>query len=259
MAKFLTDFTIIETTTLSQKYQLITLKAPCDCNLELIAPGQFVQIKIDNAKNGEAFLRRPISIHNVDLKQNTLQLLVCRVGAATNSLCDTQVGSTINMMWPLGNGFTIPEDTTQSVLLIGGGVGVAPLLYLGKILKSKGFEPEFLLAARSESDLLRIDNFSECGKVYISTDDGSAGEKGLITQNSTLATPRDHIYCCGPMPMMKAIARICYEKNIDCEVSLENVMGCGIGACLCCVEKTVKGNRCVCTDGPVFNINQLTW
>lgn len=258
VTKHLTDFTIIESISLSPKYQLITLKAPDHCNLEEILPGQFVQVKIDNSPNA-AFLRRPISIHDVDPAQHSIKLLVCRVGSATNALCDSPVSSSINIMWPLGNGFSIPTQSGQSLLLVGGGVGVAPLLYLGKQLNAMGFNPEFLLAARSADDLLRIDEFSKYGKVYISTDDGSAGEKGLVTQNTTLASPRDHIYCCGPMPMMKAIARICYDHNIDCEVSLENVMACGIGACLCCVEKTVKGNKCVCTDGPIFNINQLTW
>ncbi|MDE6403843.1 MAG: dihydroorotate dehydrogenase electron transfer subunit, partial [Muribaculaceae bacterium] len=165
----------------------------------------------------------------------------------------------VNMMWPLGNSFTIPQHTNETVLLVGGGVGVAPLLYFGKILKSKGFTVSFLLAARTASDILQLEEFKKYGTIYLSTDDGSVGEKGLITQNSVLDRSFDHIYCCGPMPMMKAVGRLCSERGIDCEVSLENVMACGIGACLCCVEKTVKGNRCVCTEGPVFNIDELTW
>ncbi len=256
MGKYLNDFVITKTSRLTHKYQLIELKAPECARLEEIKPGQFVQIKIDNSTT---FLRRPISIHDVDIESGVIKLLVCRNGDGTNALCDMTEGCSINLMWPLGNSFTIPASNSDSVLLVGGGVGVAPLLYLGKILKGSGFEVKFLLAARSASDLLQLDEFKKYGELHLSTDDGSAGEKGLITQNSILDCPVNHVFCCGPMPMMKAVGKLCRERGIDCEVSLENVMACGIGACLCCVEKTVKGNRCVCTEGPVFNIDELTW
>lgn len=257
MAKYLNDFIVQESIKLTPKYQLIHLQAPTGASLDSIAPGQFIQIRIDNTAS--TFLRRPISIHDVDYTRNQLSILVCRAGDGTNAICDLPVGKAINIMWPLGNSFTIPRSSSAKTLLVGGGVGVAPLLFLGKQLKLNYFTPTFLLAARTVNDLLQIDQFSKYGPVHVSTDDGSAGQKGLITQNTILSENFDHIYCCGPMPMMKAIARICKERGIDCQVSLENVMACGIGACLCCVEKTVKGNRCVCTDGPVFNITQLTW
>ena len=257
MTKHIDNFIVTDSIRLTSKYQLLKLSAPEHADLAAIAPGQFVQVKIDNSDL--TFLRRPISIHEVDVTGNTISLLVCRAGDGTNALCDTPVGSTINLMWPLGNGFSLPDSANQTVLLVGGGVGVAPLLYLGKTLKDKGFKPEFLLAARTAADLLQLDSFAQYGQVYISTDDGSAGEKGLVTEHSTLKVKRNHVFCCGPMPMMKAIARLCRANATDCQVSLENVMACGIGACLCCVEKTVKGNRCVCTDGPVFYINELTW
>ncbi len=144
-------------------------------------------------------------------------------------------------------------------MLIGGGVGVAPLLYLGRKLKETGHCVEFLLGARSGADILEMEQFEEVGRVHISTEDGSLGEKGLVTQHSALNENIDNIYCCGPAPMMKAVAHIAKERNIECEVSLENMMACGLGACLCCVENTVKGNVCVCTEGPVFNINLLNW
>lgn len=257
MAKFINDFTIINTRRLTARYQLLTLQAPQHCDLSEVKPGQFVQVRIDNKTT---FLRRPISIHDVDVVNKTITILVNRAGDGSNWLCDQPRDATINIMWPLGNGFSIPSSTsTQSVLLVGGGVGVAPLLYLGKMLKYSSITPTFLLAARTAADLLQLEEFAQLGQVHVSTDDGTAGEKGLVTENSILASPTDFIYCCGPMPMMKAVAAICRKRDIKCEVSLENVMACGIGACLCCVEKTVKGNRCVCTDGPVFNINELTW
>ena len=134
-------------------------------------------------------------------------------------------------------------------------------LLLGKCLKSNGIRPTFLLAAKSATELPRIEEFRNVGNVLISTDDGSAGVAGLITENPALHSDVwSHIYCCGPMPMMKAVAAIALAGRISCEVSLENSMACGLGACLCCVENTVDaGNVCVCTDGPVFDINRLNW
>lgn len=258
MSKYIFDFKIIQSVRLTARYQLITLLAPENADLSIIKAGQFVQIRVDNSQS--TFLRRPISVHDVDVDNNLLIILVARAGDGTNAISNLPVGSYINIMWPLGNGFDISTvDSSQSVLLVGGGVGVAPLLYLGKKLKDKGLTPKFLLAARTADDLLQLEQFSAVGDVYVSTDDGSAGQKGLVTTNEILTHDFDHIYCCGPMPMMKAVASICSARNIDCQVSLENVMACGIGACLCCVEKTTKGNVCVCTNGPVFNINQLTW
>ena len=130
---------------------------------------------------------------------------------------------------------------------------------LGAKLKEKGIQPTFLIGARTRDAILLEEELKACGETCISTDDGSYGEQGVVTQNSVLSRQFTSIYCCGPLPMMKAVAKIAADKNIYCEVSLENVMGCGIGACLCCVEKTVDGNLCVCKDGPVFNINQLLW
>ncbi len=109
-------------------------------------------------------------------------------------------------------------------------------------------------------DLLELDLFKQLGEVFVTTEDGSVGEKGFVTQHSIFQRKIDHIACCGPSPMMKAVAKIAQEKEIDCEVSLENLMACGIGACLCCVEDTIdEGNVCVCQDGPVFNIKRLKW
>ncbi|MDE6062764.1 MAG: dihydroorotate dehydrogenase electron transfer subunit, partial [Duncaniella sp.] len=97
------------------------------------------------------------------------------------------------------------------------------------------------------------------GKVHVCTEDGSEGVKGFVTAHPCLEEEYFRYYCCGPAPMMKAVAAVARRNGTDCEVSLENMMACGLGACLCCVEKTVKGNVCVCTEGPVFNINELTW
>jgi dihydroorotate dehydrogenase electron transfer subunit len=221
-------------------------------------PGQFVQVRVDNSS--ATFLRRPISIHFVDAENRELWLLIQLVGDGTLKLSELKPGEKLNIIYPLGKGFSISDAHDKKLFLIGGGVGVAPLLYLGVYLKANGFQPTFLLGARSEKDLLQLEEFSKYGDVYITTEDGSRGEKGFVTNHSLLQSEKaGFIYSCGPKPMMLAVAKYARQQAIPCEVSLENTMACGIGACLCCVEKTKKGNVCVCTEGPVFNINQLTW
>jgi len=238
-------------------YSLLKLTPESGDRIPDCRPGQFVQIAVDSSKT--TFLRRPISICNVNRESNELWLLVRLAGQGTAAMLNYQSGQRVNVIMPLGNGFSKPSDTTASVLLVGGGVGVAPLLMLGKKMRSAGIEPKFLLGARSQEDLLLLEEFKSVGETFVSTDNGSAGERGVVTLNSALQSHWDKIYCCGPSPMMKAVARKAREIGADCEVSLENMMACGLGACLCCVEKTVKGNVCVCTEGPVFNINELTW
>lgn len=257
--KFMMDMTVRANTRLGSLYSLLRL-APADGTaLPAVEAGQFVQVEVTDSKT--TYLRRPISVNFVDYDSNELWLLVREAGEGTRHLCAATEGRTINVILPLGHGFTIPEaGDSRRMLLVGGGVGVAPLLYLGHELRRKGFEPEFLLGARSARDLLMLDEFEKYGRVYVSTEDGSMGHKGLVTGNDAFNGDYDLLYCCGPMPMMKAVAALAREKGIDCEVSLENKMACGLGACLCCVEKKNDGhNVCVCTEGPVFNINELPW
>ena len=192
---------------------------------------------------------------------NELWLLVQLVGDGTRRMAEYKPGDVVNIMLPLGNGFTLPADKEQKLLLIGGGVGTAPMLYLGSILKKAGYTPTFLLGARSKEDVLQLEQFEQFGTVYVTTEDGSLGEKGYVTNHSILKDVHfDRIYTCGPKPMMVAVAKYAHANSIICEVSLENTMACGIGACLCCVEKTKDEHHvCVCTEGPVFNIENLTW
>lgn len=256
MKKFIIDLEVTENKRLNSNYVLLKLRS--NSTLPDILPGQFAELKVD--KNPNVFLRRPISINFVDINNNEVWFLIQIIGEGTNSLSEVNVGETINTLLPLGNTFTIGQDKDEELLLVGGGVGIAPMLYLGKELKDKGYKPSFLIGARSKRDLLQLDEFSKYGEVYTTTEDNSFGEKGYVTNHSILQTKRfDKIYTCGPKPMMMAIAKYAKERNIFCEVSLENTMACGIGACLCCVENTDKGHICVCTEGPIFNINKLLW
>ena len=255
MKKYLLDLTVKAVERIHERYVLIRLTDGKP--LPEMVPGQFVEVRVDGSPS--TFLRRPISINFVDREQNELWLLVATVGDGTRKLAELKAGDTLNCLLPLGNGFTTAKQG-EKVLLIGGGVGVAPLLYMGVEMQSKGIEPTFLLGARTAKDLLLLDIFKRYGRVFVTTEDGSEGEKGFVTNHSILQNERfDRISTCGPTPMMKAVARFAKENGIECEVSLENLMACGLGACLCCVEKTTEGNLCVCKDGPVFNIKKLLW
>lgn len=252
------DFTVKENTQLNRTYFLIKL-APADGQtLAQMHPGQFVEVLVENSQ--KTFLRRPISINFVEKDKNLLWLLVQAIGDGTRKMSQYKEGDKVNLLVPLGKGFTISGDKAKTCLLVGGGVGTAPLLYLGHLLKEYGQEPTFLLGARSEVDLTQLDEFKRYGEVFCTTEDGSFGEKGYVTNHSVLDNRKfSMIYTCGPKPMMQAVAKYAKRNQIECEVSLENMMGCGIGTCLCCVEKTRDGNICVCTEGPVFNIERLTW
>ena len=254
--KYLKDLTVKAVEHPHERYVL--LKLTDQEPLPEMVPGQFVEVKVEGSER--TFLRRPISINYVDKENNELWLLIQTVGDGTRKLATLKEGDKLNLLFPLGNGFSNVEKENEEVLLIGGGVGVAPLLEYGKWLKERGAKPTFLLGARSKYDLLELELFRQFGEVFITTEDGSEGEKGFVTQHSVLTKKKfDRISVCGPKPMMVAVAKFAKKNEVKCEVSLENMMACGLGACLCCVEKTVKGNVCVCKEGPVFDVNLLTW
>lgn len=264
MKKFILDLVVTQNLQLHANYVLLKLTDP-SAPLPEMLPGQFAEIRVDRSKT--TFLRRPISINYVDRLRNEVWFLIQLVGDGTRALGTVSIGETVNVVLPLGNSFSFSGEgfselynPSNSLLLIGGGVGTAPMLYLGDELKKMGYSPIFLLGARSEGDLLQLDDFRAVGELFTTTEDGSYGEKGYVTQHSILQSRSfNRIYCCGPKPMMIAVARYASEKGISCEVSLENKMACGVGACLCCVEDTQEGHKCVCKEGPVFNTKELLW
>ena len=256
MKKYILDLTVTENVQLHAHYALLKLTSPTP--LPEMLPGQFAEIRVDQSPT--TFLRRPISINYVDRKRNEIWFLIQLVGDGTRQLGKAKAGDIINAILPLGNGFTMPQNASDNLLLVGGGVGTAPMLYLGEELLKIGCKPTFLLGARTSKDLLQLEQFANLGKVYTTTEDGSHGEKGYVTQHSLLEkTKFAYTYTCGPKPMMMAVAKYAKKQGIECEVSLENTMACGVGACLCCVENTTEGHLCVCKEGPVFNINKLLW
>ena len=256
MRKICEDFLVQATEQLSDRHWLMRLRS--SSALPEMHPGQFVQVHIDDSPS--TYLRRPISINMVDYERNEILLLVAAIGEGTRHLVRKKPGDKVNCLLPLGNSFTMPRSTDERFLLVGGGVGIAPMLFLGKRLVETGVRPSFLLGARTADELLEKDMFNELGDLYLTTEDGSEGEKGYVTNHSILKEKQfDRIATCGPKPMMMSVARYAKQNDIECEVSLENDMACGLGACLCCVEDTTDGHICVCTEGPVLNIKKLLW
>lgn len=257
LKRYTTDFSVEQLERIGKDYILLTLKNPG--KMPEVAAGQFVEVQIPDTAN--TFLRRPISVHDVDYETHTLSLLVRIVGNGTEKLSLMKKGETINLVYPLGNGFDLSK-VGDKPLLIGGGVGIAPLLYLGKKLKECGKPVEFLFGSRDKDGLLRNDIYEQIGKINITTEDGSVGTKGFVTNHECLCgnvNSYTSFLVCGPTPMMKAVGNVAKANGIPCFVSLENKMACGIGVCLCCVTDTKEGHKCVCSEGPVFEINDLKW
>lgn len=255
MKKYILDLKVVSSETPRPGYVL--LKLTDSKPLPPMCPGQFAELKVSGSET--TFLRRPISINNVVEEKNEVWFLIHAVGDGTRRLAELGAGDTLNVVMPLGRGFTFPEKG-ENMLLVGGGVGTAPLLYMGKKMCEAGMRPVFLLGGRTAGDLMQLDLFRAYGDIYVTTEDGSMGEKGFVTQHSILSQMTfNRIATCGPKPMMQAVARYARSVNAECEVSLENMMACGVGACLCCVENTTEGHLCVCKEGPVFNINRLLW
>ncbi len=255
--KFVADFEVVENKALNSTNFLIRIKS--ELKLPEIHPGQFVNVEIKEST--EIFLRRPFSIFEVDYKKNTLSMIVKILGRGSNKLTQINVGNKLSLVYPLGKGFTYPNKSDK-VLLIGGGSGVAPMLFLAKQSGLKPGNVDILLGARTKEDHIDVKSYSLYAGLHYATEDGSLGEKGFVTQHSVFTgnlKKYDKIYACGPDGMMRAIAKEAKIAGVFCEVSLENLMACGFGVCLCCIEPTNKGNQCVCTDGPVFNINELKW
>ena len=250
------DLTVQLNQRFNDRHFLLELKA--EKPLPSMLPGNFVQVLVPGSPS--TFLRRPFSVHSINTPENTFRLLIQIKGEGTRHLSLLQKGDLLNVIYPLGNNFSLPQG--PRTLLVGGGCGVAPLLFLAQYLREHGIAPMILTGWRTRAYIFELEEYQKYGEVLIITEDGSAGEKGLVTDHSVLQKEKlafDRIYCCGPDPMMKAISGLAGMQGIDCEVSLENTMACGFGVCLCCVTPTVRGNERVCAEGPVFNSRDLTW
>lgn len=229
-------------------------------------PGQFVMAQTSSAK--DPLLRRPFSIHQVT-SEGYLQILFKVLGRGTELLAQVRVGEQVSLLGPLGNGFTL--GLPEAACLVGGGMGIAPMLFLATRFLQKSSKdsvalkmPTVILGARTRAELEPlVQDFQKLGvKVLAATDDGSFGHHGLVTDvlKKLNLSPLASVYCCGPHPMMAAIARLCQQEQRACQVSVETVMACGMGACLgCAVPLKAGGYAHVCSDGPIFEAERLLW
>lgn len=264
---------VISNVEVSPGYLRIRLTAPAEISGSV--PGQFVMVKVRDSI--DPLLRRPFGVFDMGRIESEypgggyrdyLELLYKVVGKGTSILANLHHGDHLDILGPLGKGFSTDNPGSEKIL-VGGGVGLAPLYYLGKEL-AKGSPVRLFAGGRTRDDIICITEFERLGiETYVSTDDGTLGEKGFVTEalekhlhnNSQGKT----MYACGPFPMLKAVSGIADHYGIPCQVSLEAYMACGVGACLGCV---IKGRnhrdespdyRCVCKEGPVFDHRDLLW
>lgn len=223
-------------------------------------PGQFVMVKV--AAGIDPLLRRPLSIHRAHLgTSGDFELLFRAAGAGTRALSLVRPGEHLAVLGPLGRGF---RSCARPPVLVGGGIGVAPLLFFAETLLAQGLRPTLLLGAKRDRDLLCHDDFACLAVPFrIATEDGSKGETGFVTrllEHELASTPHSAVYACGPVPMLAAVAALCAHHAVPCQVSLEAHMACGVGACLGCVIPGTHGPSLrVCHEGPVFDASDVKW
>lgn len=286
---------ILNNVFIKERRLLLELSVPASFKSAL--PGQFIHVRIEDSY--DPILRRPFSIHDVceSRKKNrlTLRVLYEVVGKGTELLSQKKPLSEIDILGPLGNGFDLDKlYDAEKVYIVAGGMGVAPLYFLAKKLienrepRTENLAPVILIGAKTKNDILREKEFKDLGcDVHVATEDGSKEFKGRVTDllSSLLTSPRATvpgpkrywagiapsgrngagaplsaaICACGPKPMLTALSVIAHKHKIQAQVSLEEFMGCGLGACLGCVIRTNSGYKRICHDGPVFDASEIIW
>ena len=237
--------TIIDNSPIAQDVYRMLLSGDVSA---VTVPGQFINLALAGK-----FLRRPISVCDCD--GNAVTILYKVVGQGTAQMAGMKAGERIDTLTGLGNGFDL-SAARGDTLLIGGGIGAAPLYWLAKELRSRGVNTTAVLGFNSAADVYYETEFAEvCGKVVVATADGSYGVPGFVT-DAMAQLPCDYFYTCGPEPMLKAVYK---ASESDGEFSFEERMGCGFGACMGCSCKTVTGYKRICRDGPVLRKGEILW
>ncbi|MDE2027682.1 MAG: dihydroorotate dehydrogenase electron transfer subunit [Candidatus Omnitrophica bacterium] len=255
MEKIQNIYKVLANERLSQQYWRLVFDAP-DLSRE-VKPGQFVHIRTDE-RGLQPFFRRPFSVYRA---QKYVEIFYDVIGPGTRLLMSKKKGDTLDVLGPLGTPFVMPPAETRQVVMVAGGIGIAPMLILSDVLKMKKYELLLLYGGRDRGHVYPMKEFKDNGvKVHIATDDGSVGAKGRV---SVLFDKIDKgpspvfIYTCGPNPMMKAVQAFASEKGLAGQAACEEIMACGLGACLGCSIETAGGFKTVCYDGPCFDLDEV--
>ena len=231
------------------------------CAASLPDPGQFLTLRIST--DPVPLLRRPFAVSGIDLDKKTCSIIYQKRGRATELLAGKALGDNIDVIGPLGKSFPLPPKETEAIL-IAGGIGLGPILFLTNKLRAAGTKCRFIFGCRSESLIPKSASFTNAQPV-ICTDDGSYGFKGTTTDYlhsiAQHLSPDSILYCCGPHPMLHSCHQFATQTKHQCWVSVEQVMACGVGACMGCVVQVVKdpGYARACKEGPVFESSEMVW
>ncbi|MBZ0166833.1 MAG: dihydroorotate dehydrogenase electron transfer subunit [Candidatus Omnitrophica bacterium] len=221
-----------------------------------VQPGQFVHIRTGDGY--EPFFRRPFSVYRA---KKHIEVFYEVVGPGTGIMSRWKKGDEIDVLGPVGTPFTLPPEGTKQVVMVAGGIGVAPFLLLTDVLKKRGLELVLLYGGRTGGHVYPMKEFKDNGcQVHVSTDDGAVGVKGRVSElfKHIALDPRTTVvYTCGPHPMMHAVQKFTKKHHLPAQAACEEIMACALGACLGCSIRTTKGFRTVCYDGPVFDLQEI--
>jgi dihydroorotate dehydrogenase electron transfer subunit len=255
MEKIQNKFKVVANERLSPQYWRMVFDAPKLA--QAVKPGQFVHIRTD--EHGlQPFFRRPFSVYRA---QKYVEIFYQTVGPGTRLLSLKQKGDLIDVLGPLGTGFVMPPQDTRLIVMIAGGIGIAPMLILSDVLKKKKYDLMLLFGGRDRGHVYPMKEFKDNGvKVHIATDDGSVGTKGKVSvlfDKIDKAPGPAFIYACGPNPLLKAVQALAAVKGMAGQAACEETMACGLGACLGCSIETNRGFKTVCYDGPCFDLAEV--
>ena len=254
MHKIQNKFKVVKNEKLCPRFYRLCLDAKPILNK--VQPGQFIHIKVSD--NLEPFFRRPFSVYRA---QKYVEVLYEPIGQGTTLLSQKKPGDWLDVLGPLGNQFNDPPLGTKQVVMISGGIGIAPFLILSDKLKNKKYDLLLLYGGRTKGHVYPMKEFKQNGcRIFVATDDGSVGTKGRVSKlyakiNCDPKTTR--LYACGPHPMLASVKEFALQHDLRCEASCEEMMACALGACLGCSIKTTKGYKTTCYDGPVFDIEEV--
>jgi len=254
MAKIQNVFKVVSNKKLSPRFCLLCIDAKSI--VKSIKPGQFIHIRTSNSF--EPFFRRPFSVYRAN---KYVEIFYEAVGPGTTLMSAMKKGEDIDILGPIGNQFSLPPKGTKQVVMIAGGIGIAPFLILSDQLKNKGYEMILLYGGRTKGHVYPMKEFKQNGcQVFVATDDGSVGTKGRVSKlfsKININKKTTALYTCGPNPMMASVQKFVKQHKLWCEAACEEVMACALGACLGCSIHTTKGYKTVCYDGPIFKLDEI--